>query len=743
MSYQVLARKWRPQNFAQLVAQNHVKQALINALDNQRLHHAYLFTGTRGVGKTTIARIFAKSLNCDLGISSQPCSTCSTCMDIEAGRYIDLLEIDAASRTKVEDTREILDNVQYAPSRGRYKVYLIDEVHMLSKHSFNALLKTLEEPPEHVKFLLATTDPQKLPITILSRCLQFNLSALTQNEISEQLNFILNKESLNFELDALALIAKSADGSMRDALSLTDQAIAQTNGDISVLQVKKMLGLMDRSWSHKLIVAILAQDGEELLTVVEILSLQNPNYQAVLDDLLSLTHLLLLTHLVPNAAKLSRHNEEFVTVLSKQVTVEQIQIYYQLLLNGKKDLTWAPDLRLGFEMILLRLLAFEPVVYNAAIDKPHSTIGHEVDKTGVANLRQMLNKPEQNKKSEFNQPDIETSVSQVEHDLQQQMSAVIEEADKLTPAHDTAARNEPIANVELTPAVIQEKSELNESNQSDNNGDKIDNLPIAEHINTAMSGAQSAIAKILANRNISGRGQMFTSEGSIKETQQSQNQFQQENEIAGDPEHPIKKIEPLRGVVTDKAPVIEQDPMIGARKKNLHPRIDTQQTDLAPELVEQISQVPAQDILPEEIIEIPEGFVSPLSDVKYAYQQDQWAELIHKMQLGGRIRQFALHGIWHQNAENVYLKIDATQEHLDSQAMREQLQHSLCEALQQNIKLNIEFMNNVANTPFLLQQKLDADRLKHAIEVIQQDPIVLGFIQRFNAEISEKSIIAN
>jgi DNA polymerase-3 subunit gamma/tau len=359
MSYQVLARKWRPQTFHQLVGQEHVKQALVNALNEQRLHHAYLFTGTRGVGKTTIARIFAKSLNCDEGITSNPCGQCQSCLDIEAGRFIDLIEIDAASRTKVEDTREILDNVQYAPTRGRYKVYLIDEVHMLSKHSFNALLKTLEEPPEHVKFLLATTDPQKLPITILSRCLQFNLNAMSQSQIVSQLTHILPQEQIQFEEPALKALAKAADGSMRDALSLTDQAIAQTNAQLTLAAVQDMLGLMDVSHAVSILASVLCQDPPAVLEEVAQIALKNGNYLAVLDDLIALLHAIQLTQLVPQAAKISVFSEQDIATLSEQLNPQQVQLFYQLLLNGKKDLQWAPEQKLGFEMVLLRLIAFE------------------------------------------------------------------------------------------------------------------------------------------------------------------------------------------------------------------------------------------------------------------------------------------------------------------------------------------------------------------------------------------------
>jgi DNA polymerase-3 subunit gamma/tau len=360
MSYQVLARKWRPNRFGELVGQEHVVTAISNALDNNRLHHAYLFTGTRGVGKTTIARIFSKSLNCEQGLSAKPCGQCSTCKEIENGNFIDLLEIDAASRTKVEDTRELLDNVQYKPSRGRYKVYLIDEVHMLSKHSFNALLKTLEEPPPHVKFLLATTDPQKLPVTILSRCLQFNLKALSRSQISQQLEFVLGEEGIVFDKEALNQLARAAQGSMRDALSLTDQAIAQGNGVVSLQIVTDMLGLMDKNQVLKLVHAIVQKDSAAVMQQVEFMANQAPDYGLVLAEIMSLLHQIALTQFVPDACKLETISARAVFQLAKSVPAEQIQLLYQIALSGKKDLPHAADARTGLEMTLLRMLAFCP-----------------------------------------------------------------------------------------------------------------------------------------------------------------------------------------------------------------------------------------------------------------------------------------------------------------------------------------------------------------------------------------------
>ena len=359
MSYQVLARKWRPATFEQVVGQSHVLHALTNALSQQRLHHAYLFTGTRGVGKTSLARLFAKGLNCEQGVTATPCGQCSSCVEIAQGRFVDLIEVDAASRTKVDDTREILDNVQYRPTRGRFKVYLIDEVHMLSRSSFNALLKTLEEPPEHVKFLLATTDPQKLPVTVLSRCLQFNLKSLTQTDIAAQLAHVLGQEQLPFETPALTLLAKAANGSMRDALSLTDQAIAFGAGQVMLTQVQTMLGSIDEQNVLALLAALTTGDVAMLMqTTLKVLG-YGADPQEVLRSLLELLHQITLTQFAPAAAQMSLYSEQ-IQMFANELAPEQVQLYYQLLLNGRKDLPHAPDPKSGLEMALLRALAFTP-----------------------------------------------------------------------------------------------------------------------------------------------------------------------------------------------------------------------------------------------------------------------------------------------------------------------------------------------------------------------------------------------
>ncbi len=373
MSYQVLARKWRPKTFEDMVGQSHVLKALSNALDQNRLHHAYLFTGTRGVGKTTLARILAKCLNCEKGVSSKPCNTCDTCIAVDEGRFVDLFEVDAASRTGVEDTRDLLENVAFAPTIGRYKVYLIDEVHMFSKHSFAALLKTLEEPPEHVKFVFATTENKKIPITILSRCLQFNLNHLTADQINKQIEKILNAENIIFDKPSAELIAHSAFGSMRDALSLLDQAIAYGNGALKESEVRMLIGTIDNEALNGLMQSLIDSDSETLLDTIEKISLQNPDYDFLLSELLSLLQKIAIIQLLPEDSKNILKKDKRLVEFANSMTKEDVQLYYQIGIMGRKDLYFSPDAKTGLEMIMIRMLAFNPIEVDEEVKKKQIT----------------------------------------------------------------------------------------------------------------------------------------------------------------------------------------------------------------------------------------------------------------------------------------------------------------------------------------------------------------------------------
>ncbi|MGY5958116.1 DNA polymerase III subunit gamma/tau [Kosakonia sp. BK9b] len=448
MSYQVLARKWRPQTFADVVGQEHVLTALANGLSSGRIHHAYLFSGTRGVGKTSIARLLAKGLNCETGVTATPCGVCDNCREIEQGRFVDLIEIDAASRTKVEDTRDLLDNVQYAPARGRFKVYLIDEVHMLSRHSFNALLKTLEEPPAHVKFLLATTDPQKLPVTILSRCLQFHLKALDVDQIRSQLEHILDEENVEHELRALQLLARAADGSLRDALSLTDQAIASGDGKLSADVVSSMLGTLNDDQALSLIEAVVAASGERVMALVNDAASRGVEWDALLLEMQTLMHRIAMVQLTPSALGSDMAPVEHrLRELARTVPPTDVQLYYQTLLIGRKELPFAPDRRMGVEMTLLRALAFHPRAPLPAPEvQPHSFA--PVAPTAVVSPQQIAPAAPSHApvpQQDVPMPDATSQVLAARRQLQRAQGA--DKAKKSEPA--AASRARPVSNAAL------------------------------------------------------------------------------------------------------------------------------------------------------------------------------------------------------------------------------------------------------------------------------------------------------
>lgn len=454
MSYQVLARKWRPKSFETLVGQDHVVRALTNALTQNRLHHAYLFTGTRGVGKTTLARILAKSLNCETGITATPCGVCTACMEIDKGRFVDLIEVDAASNTQVDAMRDLLDNAQYAPTAGRFKVYIIDEVHMLSKSAFNAMLKTLEEPPAHVKFILATTDPQKVPVTVLSRCLQFNLRQMASPSITGHLQNILNQEGIKYEDPALHLIARAAAGSMRDALSLTDQAIAYGGQTVNEAEVRAMLGAVDQSYLYQLIDALLANDGNGIIAGAKSMQERSLSFEAALNDLAQLLHQIAVAQTVPDSIADDLPERAILLDFAEKIPAETLQLYYQIALLGRRDIALAPDEFAGFTMSLLRMLAFTPNEANAATSQTNRTASKPTTPTITAT------------------PPVATVSAAAA--LQSSVSNSIPVKEFIKPVEQTVTIPEPVASVanDMTPAPAQtNQDEAQTSEARSFNGD--------------------------------------------------------------------------------------------------------------------------------------------------------------------------------------------------------------------------------------------------------------------------------
>ncbi len=756
MSYQVLARKWRPQNFGQLVGQEHVKTALTHALTQNRLHHAYLFTGTRGVGKTTIARIFAKSLNCEQGVTATPCGICSACTEIDKGFFVDLMEIDAASRTKVEDTRDLLDNVQYAPTRGRYKVYLIDEVHMLSKHSFNALLKTLEEPPPHVKFLLATTDPQKLPITVLSRCLQFSLKALSQSQIKQHLSYILGQEGIAAEEEALALLARAAKGSLRDSLSLTDQAIAQTNGDIRLGAVREMLGFLEQSWAEILLQDVLNRDLAAMQAHLQQLVSSHSHFQAVLDDMLSLLHLAALSQYQLSASELALTESAFVRAVAKTHAPETIQLYYQLLLSGKRDLPYAPEPRIGLEMALLRAIAFVPAKAGAV---PEVSAGRAAALSAAMSTAQPTAVPEQ-------------------------VTAVV--------APEARAPQLQVAQLQPEPAVVPPVAELPPV------------VPEAEPVvvPTSESGIDSVTASILARR---GLQRAASNEPKKSERQQAPVSLPPRAAIAPAVQaQPVLSAEPTAVVAAVPAPVVaspaltspaeippweelpvepaasdmvelldddepqpaalliatatdeDTDPADGSETTDSTELWQWQQ-DYTPAPVQPIRHalleslaVPDEpdnlDFASEAIAEV-ETVASTDADLRFdgeihagnfavrsSSQVDAWAKRIDSLRIGGLMRLFLLHSSMQLTDDHLVLQVNVTQKHLDSERNRAQLQTVLSESFGRLLTVQVEFVDEVPTSPQALQQRIDAARRRYVHQLLQRDPALCGLMQDFAAE---------
>lgn len=746
INYQVLARKWRPQRFEEVVGQQHVLTALVNSLNQGRLHHAYLFSGTRGVGKTSIARLLAKALNCETGITAEPCGVCTSCQEIEQGRFVDLLEIDAASRTKVEDTRELLDNVQYQPARGRFKVYLIDEVHMLSRHSFNALLKTLEEPPPHVKFLLATTDPQKLPITILSRCLQFHLKSLEPELIDGQLQHILQQEHLPFEATATAALARAADGSLRDGLSLADQALAFGNGEVLLSQVETMLGNLNRQQLLTLIDAIVAGEGRRLLNAVAELASQGPDYDQVHKELISFWHQLALAQVIP--AQNPPYAEE-LNRLAPLVSAEQIQLYYQISLQGRKDLPFAPDGRSALEMTLLRTLAF-------AADTPMaSTPPLPAPTVSPAPITEPVSPKKPEPPTSLSTTPVNSNVvdeEQVAANLAQEQAEILQQAAHMAP-HQRAATstNKPPAAPAEAPPSPASLGALDEP---------------AAPVNEVVDEAAAEVAR-------------------IRRLLQTRNRLRSQIIEEAPPEAASQPVE----VRASKSANLQPMPLSRAEAKQAPPaprisietssnQVSSQQSELPPldaygDLAWQEDE--SEDLPPWASEErppapttppaaAPSTYVSqqptapargPVTQAEYSTTQaqplvpssllpqaeDEWARLVAELPIGGLLRQLAMHSSLAREGEQWLLSLAPGHRHLLNEKAQQELTELISTHVGASISLQIQVAeHSLQQTPFEIEQVLYQAAVARAKDEIKADDGVQFLISRFAAELDDDSI---
>ncbi|WP_206484448.1 DNA polymerase III subunit gamma/tau [Thalassotalea sp. G2M2-11] len=720
MSYQVLARKWRPKNFQELMGQEHVVTVLTNAIQQQRLHHAYLFTGTRGVGKTTIARIFAKSLNCHQGVTATPCGQCDACVDIDHGRFVDLLEIDAASRTKVDDTREILDNVQYKPTRGRYKVYLIDEVHMLSRSSFNALLKTLEEPPEHVKFILATTDPQKLPVTVLSRCLQFHLKALSIPQITKQLEHILNAEQVEFDAMALSLLAKAARGSMRDCLSLTDQAIAQGQGFINLANVQQMLGGVDHHWVYKILIALIKQDAQELMTLSQEIASYAPNYGRLLAELIQLLHQVAMVQVVDTHFDLSPEHNTLLKKFSQSMSPEDVQLYYQIALKGRKDLPYAADEQAAFDMVLLRLLAFKPQIapqannqHNEQTIDNHSPVSEfddvqlaETEITAAASF--VDSAPEA-----LNAP----STSEADLDKSQHSSQ------PLAPQVNEAA-TETSTEVAIEANLAQEMLSLEQQAQQEFS-DAVEPVSHDEHKPTAAHTLSSELPLESPER----ANQPSISQDRLEQSSSNETPAEEPSKAS-----PIDAILANRNMLRSRKKALETK---GKKSKDADERQQTTQIKQKKpaEDVPDITSIPDQPFTPE--------IIDP-SKVKKANQVDKWANMIDAMALNGRLRQLALNATIEaeSSADSLVLSLNQSTKHLKTEVAHQQLQQFVSEYFERPMHVEIRIVEQTVDDPTQIQEHINDKRYDYAKALLLEDDVVIALQEQFQAQLDEKTIIA-
>jgi len=719
MSYQVLARKWRPKKFEELMGQEHVVTVLVNALAQQRLHHAYLFTGTRGVGKTTIARIFAKSLNCETGITATPCGKCDTCVEIDQGRFVDLLEIDAASKTKVDDTREILDNVQYAPTRGRYKVYLIDEVHMLSRHSFNALLKTLEEPPEHVKFILATTDPQKLPVTVLSRCLQFHLKALTVSQIETKLTEILAQEQVNHEAATLTLLAKAARGSMRDSLSLTDQAIAQGRGNITLVNIQQMLGGLDQNWVYKIVIDLLKQDGISLMALTQEIASCAPSYSRLFAELIQLFHQVAILQIVDQSFDLAPEHALLLKKFSQAMSPEDVQLYYQICVNGRKDLSYASDEQAAFDMTLLRLFAFKPIQKEQL---PDVDVNLSASSESQKFEHNSLTLPKEKAESIETKAELSTSaimqVNEKEQQLAQEVAAIEQQAVEM----QALSANIEVTELELAESGFENTEQIFSQKQT----------PLQEQ---TITNEVKPVPEQLAEQ----VPEQVQEETQVQASQQAQNAAD-----ATEFDSPLSAVLATRNMLRSRKKNLEQQgKKFGdaiARHSNAS-QLNPNGVDSVAKDSSSVTEKKAALAKPEQPYQAEN--IDP-AKIRNANQVDKWAHMIDSMELTARLRQLAIHATIDEESteEHLILCLNQATKHLVTDTAQQQLQQSISQFLTRQISVTIKTVEETVADPYQIQSHINDKRYDYAKALLENDNIVQALQQNFQASLDEDSVSA-
>lgn len=721
MSYLALARKWRPTKFKEVVGQAHVLTALENALSQNRLHHAYLFSGTRGVGKTTIGRLFAKGLNCETGITSTPCGECATCKEIDEGRFVDLLEIDAASRTKVEDTRELLDNVQYKPARGRFKVYLIDEVHMLSRHSFNALLKTLEEPPEYVKFLLATTDPQKLPVTILSRCLQFHLKPISVDNIHEQLDHILEQESVASESRALGMIAHAADGSMRDALSLADQAIALGNGNVVTDTVAHMLGTLDTDQAIHLLEAISSKQPQVAMACIEGLAENGVEWDGLLSQLATQLHRLAMFQALPSTLDKAQPDAERIELLSNALSPQDIQLYYQIVLKGRQDLPLSPTARVGIEMVALRMLAFRPAEQAMA-----TAISTQSTSTAPVAAPREPQRQQQAPQQAMQPPPVQQAQQQNSAQYSDSQGCAGHSGSQGYPEQDYSH-----SQYDAPPTYDERPSYGAEPSQQ------------ANYHNQAPAQPQNAASPVSS----APQGQ---SERPASPVSGLRHQLRSQRRGSSAPESkgsaPKKaKATPAKTSVLDR--VAQQH---GGSERVSPASLSTSSTEKVTNDNEPYRWKPSKPVVKEVNKELtPTQIKRALEHVKTpemvekllqeSISQDQWSATIQKLETAKLVEQLALNSVFSKNGTSITLTLRASQAHLNTDRAQSELLQSLNAVLGEECHLSVE-IGEGGETPLELRERLYQGKLKDAFTSLENDANVQFIEKRFAAELDRDSV---